>query len=71
MSYGFVHHEAGAQAARIAHQVLRGVDPGSIPVENTESYLAINLVTADAIGLSIDDAILRQAAILLREDDLD
>jgi putative ABC transport system substrate-binding protein len=70
MSYGFVHHEAGAQAARIAHQVLQGVDPGSIPVENTESYLAINLVTAAAIGLSIDDGTLRQAAILLREDDL-
>jgi putative ABC transport system substrate-binding protein len=70
MSYGFVHREAGAQAARIAHQVLSGVDPGSIPVENTESYLAINLVTADAIGLDIDDAILRQAAILLRGDGL-
>lgn len=70
MSYGFVHHDAGAQAARIAHQVLSGVDPGAIPVENTESSLAINLVTADAIGLDIDDAILRQAAILIREGDL-
>jgi putative ABC transport system substrate-binding protein len=66
MSYGFVHHDAGEQAARIAHQVLSGVDPGAIPVEDTESSLAINLVTADAIGLQISDDVLRQAAILIR-----
>ncbi len=70
MSYGFIHHEAGAQAARIANQVLRGVDPGVIPVEDTESYLALNLVSAEAIGLQIDDAVLRQAAILWRENNL-
>lgn len=68
MAYGFVHHDAGFQAARIADQVLRGADPGALPVENTESYLAINLVTAERIGLSVSDQMLRRADILLRDE---
>jgi putative ABC transport system substrate-binding protein len=66
MSYGFVHHEAGSQAASIAVQVLNGTDPGSIPVQNTESFLAINLVAASDIGLEISDDVLRQADIIVR-----
>ncbi len=66
MTYGFVHKEAGAQAARIADQVLRGADPGDLPVEDAESFLAVNLVTADLIGLEITDAILQQAETIIR-----
>ena len=66
MSYGFVHHEAGVQAASIAVQVLNGADPGSVPVQNTESFLAINLVAAREIGLEIPDDVLRQADIVIR-----
>ena len=66
MSYGFVHHEAGAQAASIAVQVLNGANPGSVPVQNTESFLAINLVAAREIGLEIPDDVLRQADIVIR-----
>ena len=66
MSYGFVHHEAGAQAASIAVQILNGADPGSLPVQNTESFLAINLVAAGEIGLEISDDVLRQADIVIR-----
>ena len=69
MTYGFVHHDAGAQAARIAGQVLRGTDPGSLPVENTESFLAINLETAADLDLEIPDSLLRRADILLGADD--
>ena len=32
-TYGFNHYEAGRQAARMADQVLKGTDPGSLPVE--------------------------------------
>ena len=67
MSYGFVHHEAGVQAASIAVQILNGTDPGSIPVQNTESFLAINLVAAQKIELEITDDVLRQADIVIRE----
>lgn len=68
-TYGFVHHDAGAQAARIADQVLRGADPGTLPVENTESFFAINLDTAEQIDLEISSAILQRAQIILRGDD--
>jgi putative ABC transport system substrate-binding protein len=68
-TYGFVHRDAGAQAARFADQVLRGADPGMLPVENTESFLAINLATAEEIGLEIPSEVLRQAQIILRGDD--
>ena len=65
-SYGFVHHAAGVQAARIADRVLKGADPGTLPVEDTESFLAINLETADELGLEISDDILQQADVIIR-----
>lgn len=68
-AFGFVHREAGVQAARIADQVLRGADPATLPVENTESFLAINLATADAIGLEIAEDVLRQAAVIIRSNE--
>jgi putative ABC transport system substrate-binding protein len=69
MTYGFVHERAGAQAARIADQVLRGTDPGDLPVEDAESFLAVNLATAKEIGLEVTDAFLQQAEIILRPGD--
>ncbi len=68
-TYGFIHHATGVQAARMADQVLRGADPGEMPVETAESYLAINLVAAETIGLEIPDEILRQAEIIIRGDE--
>ncbi len=66
ITYGFIHHEVGAQAARIAHHILKGADPGEYPVETAEFYLAINLQVADAIGLEIPYEILQQAEIIIR-----
>jgi len=66
MTYGFIHHEVGAQAARIAHHILKGADPGGYPVETAESYLAINLHVADVIGLEIPYEILQRAEIIIR-----
>ena len=64
-TYGFVHHEVGVQAARMADQIFNGVDPAELPVETAEFYLSINLATAGAIGLKIPDNILRQASIII------
>lgn len=66
-SYGFVHHQIGRQAARLAAQVLRGVAPGNLPVETAENHLAINPGAADAIGLSIADDVLVLADIIQRD----
>jgi putative ABC transport system substrate-binding protein len=68
-TFGFIHHQVGAQAARMADLVLKGADPGDLPVETAEFFLAINLQTADAIGLEIPYGILQQAEIIIRADE--
>lgn len=66
LSYGFVHFEIGRQAARLAHQILSGVRPADLPVESARSYLAVNIKTADAIGLAVAPEILRNAHVIVR-----
>lgn len=66
VSFGCDLRLAGKQAARLVDQIFRGVKPDDLPVEMTEFYLALNLKTADAIGLSIPDEMLRQATIVVR-----
>ena len=69
MTYGFIHHEAGAQAARIADQILKGTKPGEIPVEIAEFFLAINLPAAESIGLDVPYGLLQRADIIIRDDE--
>jgi putative ABC transport system substrate-binding protein len=66
-SYGYVHHDIGRQAARLADQILRGVTAGDLPVEMAESSLAINLASARKLGLAIPDDVLLQAEHIVRE----
>ena len=66
LSYGFNHFQIGRQAARLVHQILRDVDPAILPVETAESYLAVNLKSAEAIGLELPEHLLRQAATVIR-----
>jgi putative ABC transport system substrate-binding protein len=64
--YGTREDASAKQAARLANQILRGVKPADLPVETAEFYLAINLKTAEALGLDIPDEILRQADTVVR-----
>ena len=66
ITYGFIHHEAGAQAARIADQILKGTRPGDIPVEVADFFLAVNLPMAETIGLDIPYSLLQRATIIIR-----
>lgn len=66
LGYGFDGFELGKQVARLADQIFKGKKPGDLPVETAEDYLSINLKTAQAIGLSIDDRFLRLAYRLIR-----
>lgn len=59
--YGFVGYEIGRQAARIASSILKGLNPGDIPVETTENYFFLNTETAKKIGLQISDRMIRNA----------
>ena len=66
LSYGFNHFQIGRQAARLVQQILAGTPPADLPVETAESYLALNLKSAEAIGMELPEAVLRQAAELVR-----
>lgn len=67
LSFGIDFYSVGVQAARLADQILRGTEPAVLPVEEGEFFLVINLKTAEAIGLEIDESILRQANSIIRE----
>lgn len=66
MTYGFDHRKIGEQAGRLAAEILQGARPGDLPVETAANLLIINQHTAQAIGLQVDDAILRQAREIIR-----
>jgi putative ABC transport system substrate-binding protein len=61
IGYGPGFYEMGEQVARMADKILKGASPATIPVENAETYLGINLQTAQTIGIEIPDSILAQA----------
>ncbi len=65
-SYAMKQLPVGRQAARLADQILKGTTPADLPVETTEFFLAINLKTAQAIGLTVPDDILSQADTIFR-----
>lgn len=68
ITYGFNHYEVGRQAARIADQVLKGADPGNLPVETAEFFMAVNLKASEEIGLRVPYSILQQAKIIIRPE---
>src|SRR5262252_4592440 len=62
MSYGPRFDDALRRAAILMDKVLKGVNPGDIPVEQpTKFELVINLKTAKQMGLTIPDSVLFQA----------
>ena len=66
-SYGPDFYESGRQAARLVDKILRGEAPANIPVEvNNKIKFAINLKTAQALGLTIPPTILFQANEVIR-----
>jgi putative ABC transport system substrate-binding protein len=65
-SYGMEQRSSGEKAARLADQILQGIKPADLPVETAEFYSAINLKTAEAIGVDISDEVLLQADIIIR-----
>jgi len=56
----------GGQAARLADKIFKGAKPADLPVETAESFLRINVKTADTIGLHIPDEFLKEADTVLR-----
>ena len=66
MGYGPEFFPMGRQAARLADQILKGMDPSDLPVETGEFFFTINTDTAEKIGLDIPTDILQQANEIVR-----
>jgi len=62
MSYGIDPAEAMRQAALYADRLLKGVQPGDLPVQApTKFELVLNLKTAKALGLQVPDKLIALA----------
>jgi putative ABC transport system substrate-binding protein len=67
MAYGVDSVVAFRRAADYVDKVLRGANPGDLPIEQPARYtLVINLKTARALGLTIPESILLQADEVIR-----
>jgi putative ABC transport system substrate-binding protein len=62
VSYGPDYYAQGAQAAGLVAKVLRGARPQDLPVEGAEKIdLAVNLKTAELLGLTVPRKVLLRA----------
>jgi putative ABC transport system substrate-binding protein len=62
ISYGTNFPELNRRAADYVDKILRGAKPGEIPVEQPTKFdLAVNLITAKALGLTIPATLLARA----------
>ena len=60
--YSVDRYKSGQQAARKADQILRGADPGSLPIEFPNKIeLTIDMGVAQKLGLTIPEEVLRTA----------
>jgi putative ABC transport system substrate-binding protein len=58
--------KVGKQAAPLADKILKGTKAGSIPVVSAENYFQINYKAAQALGLTVPEGLLSQAAEVIR-----
>jgi len=62
MSYAPDHNDLSRRSAVYIAKILKGADPGDLPVEQASKYLLIiNLKTAKALGLTIPQSVLGRA----------
>ena len=66
-SYGPDYYAQGVQAAGLVARILRGAKPADVPVEGAERIeLAVNLKTADLLGITVPRSILLRAETFRR-----
>lgn len=69
MGYGPDTFVSGLQASGIVDRILRGADPATLPLENADYFLMVNLQTAQNLDLEVPRSVLRQAEIIIRPGD--
>ena len=67
IAYGTSRAETGRRLAAYVDKILKGAQPGALPVERLTHYeLVINLETAGATGVTIPPALLERADRVIR-----
>ncbi|MCU0679115.1 MAG: ABC transporter substrate-binding protein [Planctomycetes bacterium] len=67
MGYAVDYIDLGKQSSLIANQVLNGIAPADIPIEMPRRwYFAVNLPSAQAIGLDVPETVLQKADFVVR-----
>ncbi len=62
ITYGFSLDELGRRTAALVDRILKGAQPGELPVEPPTKYeLAVNLKTAKTLGVTIPPSLLLRA----------
>jgi putative ABC transport system substrate-binding protein len=62
VSYGPDYYAEGVQAATLVAKILRGARPSDVPIQGAEKIdLAVNLKTADLLGLTVPRKIMLRA----------
>ncbi len=56
----------GRQAATVADKILKGTDPGLVPVVSSENFFQINYNIVQKLGLELSETILNQADEIIR-----
>src|SRR5262245_26013879 len=66
-SYGPDYYAQGVQAAGLVARILRGVKPTDVPVEGADRIeLAVNLKTADLLGITVPRSVMLRAETFRR-----
>jgi len=67
MAYGVNRPDNLRRAATYVDKILRGAKPADLPVERATTFdFAVNLKTAQALGLTIPQSVLQQATEIIQ-----
>ena len=61
MSYGVNLHESWRRAATFVDKILKGANPGDLPIEQPTNELVISAKAAKALGLTVPPSLLSRA----------
>jgi putative ABC transport system substrate-binding protein len=63
---GVSYEELGIASARLADSILRGPDPGTLPVViSSEGFVMVNRTVAEELGVSLSEALTRRARVVI------